>query len=533
MRDDGRACSRGEAGMKLIALTWTIPIALCLWGAAHGQDAAPPPWPTREWLTSTPEEQGMDSSSLAKVVGYGASHSFDSLLVVRHGRIVTEAYCAPYAGDVPHQIFSSTKAVTGTLLGMAYKDGLLDRLDHPMLDFFADRHVANVDDRKKAITVQNLLDMTSGLDWDQGFEGGKQQSMKDVYRSSNWTQFILDRPMAHAPGEVYVYSNGNPDLISAIITRLTGRLAEDYARQRLFDPLGIKDWHWNHDPRGLTIGNGMLFLLPRDMAKIGYLYLHHGEWEGRELLPPGWADVLNHAIVNMHASYDPNQSYSNFFWVFPDKRVYMANGKNGQLIVVFPDLDIVVVTTARHQLRFRALIEGVSGAVKSESALPPNPGDVEELASAVKDAALEKPTPAGPTPAIAAAISGKTYKFPDNDLGLKSLMLVLDESRPHFEIEADSHNSVTPSWKYDVAIGLDGLYRKGSPELSDPAPGHIPAAKGTWRDSQTFAIDQQDIGYGVERKIFLTFSGDKVNFRLMDEEGRGEVQASLDGARSD
>ncbi len=113
----------------------------------------------------------MDSAALAKLVAYGASHDFDSLLVVRHGRIVTEAYYAPYTGDLQHQIFSSTKAVIGTLLGIAYKDGLLDRLDHPVLDFFTDRHVANVDDRKKAITVQNLLDMTSGLDWDAGIPG--------------------------------------------------------------------------------------------------------------------------------------------------------------------------------------------------------------------------------------------------------------------------------------------------------------------------------------------------------------------------
>jgi CubicO group peptidase (beta-lactamase class C family) len=519
--------------MRLTALTWTIPIAFCLWGSAHGQDAAQSPWPTKGWLASTPEEQGMDSSALAKLVDYGGSHSFDSLLVVRHGRIVTEAYYAPYTGDVPHQIFSSTKAVTGTLLGMVYTDGLLDRLDHPMLDFFADLHIANFDDRKKAITVQNLLDMTSGLDWDQGFEGGKEQSTTDVYRSSNWTQFILDRPMAHPPGEVYNYSNGNPDLVSAVITRLTGRLAEDYARERLFDPLGIVDWHWNHDPRGLTIGNGMLFLLPRDMAKFGYLYLHHGEWEGRRLLPPGWADVLNHAIVNMHASHDSNQSYSNFFWVFPDKRVYMANGKNGQLIVVFPDLDIVAVTTARHQLHYKALIDSISGAVKSETALPPKPDAVAQLADAVKDAAVEKATPVGPKPAIAAAVSGKSYKFPDNDLGIRSLVFDLTDPHPHFEIEWYSHNPITPSWKSDMPIGLDGLYRKGLPRLSDPAPGHIPAAKGTWLDGQTFKINQQDVGYGVEREIFLTFNGDKLNFRLMDEEGRGEVQASLDGEQGD
>jgi CubicO group peptidase (beta-lactamase class C family) len=512
-----------SAALSLYALLAAVHL-----GPARAQALDRSAWPTRAWPTSAPEEQGMDSSALAKLVAFGGSHSFDSVLVVRHGRIVTEAYYAPYTADIPHEIFSSTKAVTGTLLGMVYKDGLLDRLDHPMLDFFADRHVANVDDRKKAIAVQNLLDMTSGLDWDQGFEDGKEQSRIDLERSSNWTQFILDRPMAHAPGEVYNYSNGDADLVSAIITKLTGKLVEDYAREKLFDPLGITNWHWDRDPQGLTIGDGMLTLLPRDMAKIGYLYLRHGEWEGKRLIPPGWAEVLNHKTVNMHAPEDPNQSYSNFFWIFPQKHAYMATGIRGQLIAVFPDLDIVAVTTARKFVSFRALIDGVSGAVKSESALPPNSNAIEALANATKDAAVEKPTAVGPTPEIASAISGKAYKFPDNDFGLKSLTVFLADPHPRFEFEIHSHYPTGPSGAYEVPIGLDGLYRKGSPWLFNPNPGKIPAAKGTWLNGQTFVIDMQYLGYGEQRELFLSFSGEKLNFRYatMDKPDRG---VSVDG----
>jgi CubicO group peptidase (beta-lactamase class C family) len=501
-------------------------------GPARAQDLDQSAWPTKQWLTSTPEEQGMDSSALAKLVGYGASNSFDSLLVVRHGRIVTEAYYAPYTADISHNMFSSTKAVIGTLLGMVYKDGLLDRLDHPMLDFFTDRQVANVDDRKKAITVQNLLDMTSGLNWDQGFEGGKQQTMNELYRSSNWTQFILDRPMAHPPGEVFNYSNGNPDLASAIITKLTGKLAEDYAREKLFAPLGIVDWHWDRDPQGLTIGEGMLYLLPRDMAKLGYLYLHHGEWEGKRLLPPGWADVLDHALVNVHASYDPKQSYSNFFWVVPDKHVYMASGKNGQLIVVFPDLDVVAVTTARQQVRFRAMINAVTGAVKSESALPSNPDAAEQLAKAIKDATIEKPTPVDPTPEIASAISEKTYKFPDNDLRLRSFALDVTDPRPHFEYELSLRYPVGSSVTYSQPIGLDGFYREGSPKLSDPGIGHITAAKGTWTNGQTFVIDAPVLGYGEQQEVVLTFSGKKISLHRTVAVGEG-WEGSVDGEQGD
>jgi len=485
-------------------------------------------WPTEAWLTSTPEEQGMDSSALAGLVAFGAKHALDSLLIVRHGRIVLDACYAPYTADIPHEIFSSTKAVTGTLLGMAYKDGLLDRLDHPVLDFFADRHVANVDDRKRAITVRNLLDMTSGLDWDQGFENGKEQSRIDLERSSNWTQFILDRPMAHTPGEVFNYSNGDADLASAIITKLTGKLAEDYAREKLFGPLGITDWHWDRDPQGLTIGDGMLTLLPRDMAKIGYLYLRHGEWEGKRLLPPDWAEVLHHNLVNMHAPEDPEQSYSNFFWIFPRRHVYMATGLRGQLIAVFPDLDIVAVTTARRYVPFSALIDGVSGAVRSDPALPPNPNAIEALTHAIKDVAVEKPTAVGPTPDFASAISGKVYKFPDNRLGLRSFALFLTDPRPHFDFEIYSHYPTGPAGAYQVPIGLDGLYHKGSPWLFNPNPGKIPAAKGTWLNGRTFVIDFQDLGYGEQRQLFLSFSGEKLNFRYANTD-RPDQGIAVDG----
>jgi CubicO group peptidase (beta-lactamase class C family) len=499
-------------------------------GSARAQNADQSPWPTKEWLTSTPEEQGMDSAALAKLVAYGASHDFDSLIVVRHGRIVAEAYYAPYRGELQHEIFSSTKAVIGTLVGSMVKDGLLDRLDHPMLDFFADRRIANLDDRKKAITVQNLLDMTSGLDWKQGFQGEEEITPHEMGRSSNWTQFILDRPMAHAPGEIFYYSNGNPDLVSAIITRLTGRLAEDYAREKLFEPLGIADWHWQREPEGLSIGDGMLAMLPRDMAKIGYLYLRRGQWEGRQLLPPGWADVLSHTLVNTHASSNPSLSYSNFMWVFPDKHAFMATGLHGQLITVFPDLDAVAVTTAREWVSFSALIDGVTAAVNSEAALPPNPDGAELLANVIKDATVEKPSAVGPTPELASAISGKTYRFPDNALGLKSLTLFLTGPSPHVGYELSLNYPPNASVAYEAPIGLDGRFRVGSPTLAGVNPGHIPALKGTWLNGQTFEIDSEDLGQGRKIRYRFTFDGAKLHFHVAPEH---DPEVSIDGEQSD
>jgi CubicO group peptidase (beta-lactamase class C family) len=204
--------------VRLLQLVLAAAIAspsICC-GLAHARETI---WPTPQWQTSTPEAEGMDSAALAKLVAYGKARSFDSLLIVRHGRIVLDAYYAPYTAEIPHIANSVTKAVTGTLIAIALKEGLFDSLDHPVLEFFKDRKIANADDRKRAMTVRHLVDMTSGFEWDEGFEGGRAQSLTDMGRSADWVQFILDRPMAYTPGNLFYYT-GNAYLLSAIIQKL-------------------------------------------------------------------------------------------------------------------------------------------------------------------------------------------------------------------------------------------------------------------------------------------------------------------------
>src|SRR5258708_19212912 len=312
-----------------------VAIALALIFCGGRSEAGETIWPMPQWQTSTPEAEGMDSATLARLVAYGKTHSFDSLLIARHGRIVLDAYYAPYTAEIPHIANSATKAITGTLIAIALKEGLLDSLDHPVLDFFKDRIIADVDDRKRAMTVRHLLDMTSGLEWDEGFEGGREQSLADMGRSADWVQFILDRPMAHTPGDVFYYNTGNTYLLSAIIQKLAGRSAGDYADANLFAPLGIAPPFWRR-ASGITMGGCCLMLPPRDMAKIGYLYLHGGEWAGQQLLPPSYVDAVYHATVDMHASFDPGLRYSQQFWALPDKHVVMAVRYLCHSLIFFP-----------------------------------------------------------------------------------------------------------------------------------------------------------------------------------------------------
>ncbi len=166
---------------------------------------------------------------------------------------------------------SATKSITGTLIGIAIDKGLIDSVDHKLLDFFPDRTFANVDTQKQSITLRHVLSMSSGLDWPHN--GLNEYLEPGMEASKDWVQFVLDRPMAAAPGSVFVYNSGGSHLLSAVIQKATGMSALDFAQKHLFAPLGITNVTWATDPQGINFGAANLAMSPRDMAKLGYLYL--------------------------------------------------------------------------------------------------------------------------------------------------------------------------------------------------------------------------------------------------------------------
>jgi CubicO group peptidase (beta-lactamase class C family) len=530
--------SRIDKLVLLMGLLAGVPICS---EAVSAQGAAESIWPIKEWQTSSPEKQGMDSRKLVNLVDFGAarlltspgvalSSRLDSLLVVRHGKIVAEAYYAPYTAGIPHAVNSVTKAVISTLTAIASKDGLLDSPIHRALDFFDRRSIANVDDRKEAITIQSLLDMTSGIEWTEPLDG-RPDSMFEMERSPNWVNFVLNRPMSSAPGETFNYNSGNPHLLSAIITKLTGMSALEYAKIKLFDPLGISEVYWRHDPQGISTGGFGLYLQARDMAKIGYLYLRNGAWKGTQLLPSAWIDKVTHATVDMHESWAPELRYSDLFWALPEKHVYMAVGYHGQVIMINPDLDVVAVTTGRHNFPLSKLADYISSAVKSDTALAPDAVSGKLLADEILDVSTEKPTEVGATPKLAAIISGKVYRFAPNELKVKSLSVILTGPQPHYDMEAYARDIAKADPRFTGPIGLDGLYRKGELTyhgFADRLEGlpRVNAVKGTWQDDHTFVIDRLILGQGEPAERWtLTFDGEKLNVRGEIE----ERQISIDG----
>ena len=511
--------------LAILLATAALPSAL----PATAQES-PVPWPTRQWPASSPEEQGMSSETLGRLVDFGSFNDMDSLLVTRHGRIVLETAYAPFRADLKHRINSATKSVVGTLLAIALRDGKLDSIDRKVLDFFPDLAIAHLDERKKAITIRHLLDMTSGLDWSEPF-AGLPESFFAMERSPNWVQFVLDRPMAAAPGTIFNYNSGNSHLLSAILTNLTGQSALDYARQMLFGPLGIDDVLWRHDPQGISAGGVGLYLQPRDMAKIGYLWLRNGQWEDKQILPPSWIEAIRKAEVDMRERWSSDLRYGRQFWVMPGRDAYLAVGYDQQLIVVMPRLDIVVVATgsARFPARggqpssprygFGLLLGYLEAAAKSKTPLPADPLSTAYLAERLRDAARERPAPVGGPSELAKTVSGRTYRFDGNRLSLKSFTLKLDDPQPSYECEIDGH-------RYGGPIGFDGHYRIG---------GHLPfgpsAARAAWlADGTSLLMEVQTLDNDDAARVTHVFNGRTVD---LDFEYAGGFRLKLQGRADD
>ena len=330
-----------------------------------------------DWPTSSPEAQGMDSTALLAALDAASTQklAIDGLLVARNGTIVMEAYFGPYGRDTLHDLYSCTKSFVATLVGIAIDQGKLTGVHQPVLSFFPGKQFANPDTRKQAMTLEHLLTMTSGLEWDDDAE------IRSMYASRDWVRHVLDHPVAGAPGAGFAYNSGSSHVLSAILQRATGTRTLDFARDNLLGPLGIHNYAWEADTQGVAIGGWGLRLSPRDMARLGQLYLDRGVWQGRRIVSAEWVRQATTA----HVAAPDGLGYGYLWWVHPALGAYTARGRGGQLIFVVPAQQLVIVFTATNEndSRFFRLIEQhILPAVRSAAPLPENPEALATLRAA-------------------------------------------------------------------------------------------------------------------------------------------------------
>jgi CubicO group peptidase (beta-lactamase class C family) len=462
------------------------------------------------------------SGPLAQLVDFVGIYKQDSLLFLRHSKIVADAYYAPYGTNIRHDLRSVTKSFIGTLTGIEVQEGLLDSVDRPIVDLFTDKHISNVDDAKKAMTVQNMLDMTSGIAWSEDAYTPDETIIR-MYKTPDPTEFVLSQPMSDPPGARFYYNGGNPYVLSALITKKTGRDALDFARDELFKPLGISSVRWGEaDAQGVTDGESGLYLAPHDMAKLGYLYLHDGSWDGQQIIPSSWVDRARQGPVKATDGFH----YGNLWWSLPERGAFMARGRHSQIILVLPKLDVVAVMTGALKDGYvptKDLIDSIAGAVKSDGCLSPDPAAESLLAASIQKAAAERASPVGSTPELAKTISGKSYRLADNDLHVKTFSLNLVDPNPSSEITTATQRLDRPTARFGGSIGLDGFFRKS------PATYGINAVKGTWLDDHTFEVERRILGHGETQRWTLAFGGKTVDIQFESTDGaKAELHGEAD-----
>jgi CubicO group peptidase (beta-lactamase class C family) len=343
--------------LKACFLLFIFLLAAC--SSPNAASTAGNDWPTQDWASADPESQGMDSARLSLAVAYAEKNmALHSLLVIRHGVIVSETYFSSYKASTLHELYSVTKSFTATLVGIALDQGFLPGVDQRVVDFFPELTFSALDERKEAMTIKDLLTMTSGLDWQEG-----DPIYRAMYISPNWVQFVMDLPMAAKPGDEFVYCSGCSHVLSGILQQATGEERSDFALKNLFKPLGIDKYTWENDAQGISIGGWGLSLSSRDMAKLGYLYLHEGQWDGKQVVSADWVK----AATSKQITTEGEDGYGYQWWVLPSLGGYAALGLYGQTVFVAPELDLIVVTTAQepdHEGIFQWISDYILAAVK-------------------------------------------------------------------------------------------------------------------------------------------------------------------------
>ena len=290
----------------------------------------------------TPESQGIVSDHLRYLIQELADSpntDMHHFMVLRHGNVICEADFAPYRKGIWHITHSMCKSITGMAVGFLVEEGKLE-LSENIYKIFSDKGSTWVKMFRPEVTVENLLTMTSGVTFNES----------GIVSGNDWLESYLNASVAEKPGTKFQYNSLNSYVLSAIITERTGMPMDEYLKPRLFEPLGITDYLWEKCPRGITKGGWGLFMHTEDMAKLGQLYLNKGKWNGKQIIPESWAEA---SVTKKIDSIEGTYGYGYQLWMEERPGSFEYNGMLGQNVLIYPDVDMVIVTNAGNEELFQ------------------------------------------------------------------------------------------------------------------------------------------------------------------------------------
>ncbi|MCB0548010.1 MAG: serine hydrolase [Phaeodactylibacter sp.] len=329
-----------------------------------------PPASGLPWPVSSPSQEGVDSlvlDSIHQDISRGLYGLVDRFLVIRNGKILVDHTYEqdydsvmvlfdttnyqynydhtdwhPYYRDTDlHTMQSVTKSVTSVLFGIAVDEGLIPGVDTSAMAYFTSYNVDLSDERKRAMTLEDLLTMRSGIEWDEENYDEANNSCILMENSDDWISFVLRQSMDTLPGRVFEYNSGASVLLGKIVREATGKRIGQWAEEKLFGPLDI-DYYWKITPKGEVDTEGGLYLSTYDMAKIGYLMMNGGQWEGRQVVSKEWVEQSLKPTVQ----FNERRGYGYQWWIPEHQdghtRIFAGNGYGGQFLMVVPEYELIV-----------------------------------------------------------------------------------------------------------------------------------------------------------------------------------------------
>ncbi len=368
---------------------------------------------------STPEQQGISSAAILDFI-QSADQKIDaihSFMLVRHGHVVAEGWWSPYGPEIPHTLFSLSKSFTSTAIGLAISEGKL-KLTDPVLKFFPGDAPAEPSGNLRAMRVRDLLTMSTG-------QHSNEVAKIQLDLPGEWTKEFLALPVEHKPGTYWYYNTPASYMLSAIVQKVTGQTVHDYLMPRIFEPLGMGNPVWEKSSQGICLGGYGLSVRTEDIARFGLLYLNHGKWNGKQLVPAEWVTVATarQASNGSDPDSDWEQGYGYQFWI-TRHGLYRGDGAFGQFCIVMPQQDAVVAITSGTKdmagvmnLVWDKILPGMK-----PKALHADAENVKKLQAALAGLKLHTQQGAGSS-SMTAQISGKKFSFPANEQKIESVVL--------------------------------------------------------------------------------------------------------------
>ena len=305
------------------------------------------------WKTASLSQEGIDPDKINEMMHEiltKNSRNIHSILLIRNGRLVFEEYFYGYSRDKKHFLASVSKSVTSLIVGLAIDQGYVPDVDTNAYEFFPNYKGSKWIDQKYPITLKHMLTMTAGLDWDAMSHprSDPRHTTYKMYASSDPIKFVLNRNLSEIPGQKFYYNSGLTILIGEVVRGESGMYIDEFSGKFLFTPFGISDYFWDKFPDGTIQTDGGLHLRPRDMAKIGYMMLKNGSWQGKQIVSKAWVEESTKTHIDgLGLGYGYQWWRGKTFSNSQTIEVLYASGHGGQKIFIIPKLDLVAVFTSK------------------------------------------------------------------------------------------------------------------------------------------------------------------------------------------